>query len=82
MYKRQVVALRPQRLQQRRSEHGLGQRLTARNRNAVSYTHLDVYKRQELELLYYLASHPNRVFTRDQLLDEVWGFEYLSLIHI
>lgn len=31
---------------------------------------------KELELLYYLASHPNTVFNRDQLLDEVWGFEY------
>ena len=31
---------------------------------------------KELELLFHLASHPNRVFTRDQLLDEVWGFEY------
>ena len=31
---------------------------------------------KELELLYFLASNPNRVFTRDQLLDEVWGFEY------
>ena len=31
---------------------------------------------KELELLHYLAGHPNRVFTRDQLLDEVWGFEY------
>lgn len=31
---------------------------------------------KELELLYHLASHPNRVFTRDQLLDEVWGFDY------
>ena len=31
---------------------------------------------KEMELLYYLASHPGRVFTRDQLLDEVWGFEY------
>ena len=31
---------------------------------------------KELELLNFLASHPNRVFTRDQLLDEVWGFEY------
>ena len=31
---------------------------------------------KELELLAYLAGHPNRVFTRDQLLDEVWGFEY------
>ncbi len=31
---------------------------------------------KELELLYYLTSNPNRVYTRDQLLDEVWGFEY------
>ena len=31
---------------------------------------------KELELLAYLAGHPNRVFTRDQLLDEVWGSEY------
>lgn len=31
---------------------------------------------KELELLFYLASNPNRVFTRDQLLDDVWGFEY------
>lgn len=31
---------------------------------------------KELELLYHLASNCNRVYTRDQLLDEVWGFEY------
>ena len=31
---------------------------------------------KELELLYHLASNPNRVFTRNQLLDEVWGFDY------
>jgi len=31
---------------------------------------------KEMELLYYLASNPNRVFTRNQLLDEVWGFDY------
>lgn len=31
---------------------------------------------KELELLFHLASNPNRVYTRDQLLDEVWGFEY------
>lgn len=31
---------------------------------------------KELELLYHLASHPNIVFNRDKLLDEVWGFEY------
>jgi DNA-binding response OmpR family regulator len=31
---------------------------------------------KELELIYHLANNPNRVFTRDQLLDEVWGFDY------
>ena len=31
---------------------------------------------KEIELIYHLASNPNRVFTRDQLLDEVWGFDY------
>ena len=33
---------------------------------------------KELELLNFLCSHPNKVFTRDQLLDEVWGFEYFG----
>lgn len=47
---------------------------------------------KEMELLYHLAATPNRVYTRNQLLDEVWGFDYfgdsrtvdvhLSLIHI
>ena len=32
---------------------------------------------KELELIYHLASNPNRVFTRDQLLDEVWGLRLL-----
>ncbi len=31
---------------------------------------------KELELIYHLAGHPNKVFTRNQLLDEVWGFDY------
>ena len=31
---------------------------------------------KELELLFHLANNPNRVFTRDQLLDDVWGFDY------
>ena len=31
---------------------------------------------KELELIYHLASNPNHVYTRDQLLDEVWGFDY------
>lgn len=33
---------------------------------------------KELELLYFLASHPNRVYTREQLLEQVWGFEFFG----
>ena len=33
---------------------------------------------KELELLYFLASSPNQVFTRDQLLDHIWGYEYIG----
>ena len=33
---------------------------------------------KEMELLFHLASAPNRVFTRNQLLDEVWGFDYFG----
>ncbi|MBO2517519.1 MAG: DNA-binding response regulator [Clostridiales bacterium] len=33
---------------------------------------------KELEVLYFLASHPNRVFTREQLLEQVWGFEFFG----
>ena len=33
---------------------------------------------KELELLYFLASSPNRVFTREQLLDHIWGYEYIG----
>ncbi|MDD6143099.1 MAG: response regulator transcription factor [bacterium] len=33
---------------------------------------------KELELLYYLASHPNMVFTREQLLERVWGFDFFG----
>lgn len=33
---------------------------------------------KELELLYFLASQPNQVFTREQLLDHIWGYEYLG----
>ena len=35
-----------------------------------------IHLHKELELIYHLASNPNRVYTRDQLLDEVWGFDY------
>ncbi|MCR4749070.1 MAG: response regulator transcription factor [Lachnospiraceae bacterium] len=33
---------------------------------------------KELELLYFLASNPNHVFTREQLLDRIWGYEYMG----
>ena len=33
---------------------------------------------KELELLYFLASSPNQVFTREQLLDHIWGYEYIG----
>lgn len=41
----------------------------------VNGKHIDTPPK-ELELIYHLASNPNRVYTRDQLLDEVWGFDY------
>ena len=33
---------------------------------------------KELELLYFLAASPNQVFTREQLLDHIWGYEYIG----
>lgn len=39
--------------------------------------HIDMPPK-ELELLYFLAYHPGRVFTREQLLEEVWGFDYFG----
>jgi two-component system OmpR family response regulator len=33
---------------------------------------------KELELLYFLASNPNKVFTREQLLEHVWGFDFFG----
>ena len=33
---------------------------------------------KEIELLYFLASSPNQVFTREQLLDHIWGYEYIG----
>ena len=33
---------------------------------------------KELEVLYFLASHPNQVFTREQLLEQVWGFDFFG----
>ena len=51
--------------------------------NLESYELLVAGKRvdappKEMELLFHLASSPNRVFTRNQLLDEVWGFDYFG----
>ena len=33
---------------------------------------------KEFELLYFLARNPNKVYTRDQLLDEIWGYEFFG----
>lgn len=34
--------------------------------------------KKEMELLYFLASHPNKIFTRDQLIEQIWGFDFLG----
>lgn len=46
---------------------------------SVTYmgTHVEMPPK-ELELFYFLASHPNQVFTREQLLDHIWGYEYVG----
>ncbi len=51
--------------------------------NLTNYTVICDGKRvdmppKELELFYYLASHPNQVFTREQLLDHIWSYDYLG----
>ena len=33
---------------------------------------------KEIELFYFLASHPNQVFTREQLLEHIWGYDYIG----
>ncbi|MGI6114412.1 MAG: response regulator transcription factor, partial [Mahellales bacterium] len=33
---------------------------------------------KEIELLFFMASHPNKVFTRDQLLEQVWGYDFMG----
>lgn len=43
----------------------------------VDNTQIDMPPK-ELELLYFLASSPNQVFTREQLLDQIWGYEYIG----
>ena len=46
---------------------------------SVTYNGASLYlPPKELELLYFLASQPNRVFTREQLLDNIWGYEYFG----
>ncbi len=47
--------------------------------NLVTYNNRSVeMPPKELELLYFLASSPNQVFTREQLLDHIWGYEYIG----
>lgn len=51
--------------------------------NQTNYTVINYGNRidmppKELELFYFLAAHPNQVFTREQLLDHIWGYEYIG----
>ncbi len=74
-------------------EEGLGAVETAKHGDIVSYDGLVVnlsgynvlynggtveMPPKELELLYFLASQPNQVFTREQLLDKIWGYDYIG----
>ena len=53
--------------------------LVARTNYSVIYNGKDlVMPPKELELLYFIASQPNQVFTREQLLDHIWGYEYIG----
>ena len=45
--------------------------------NLTNYSVIEMPPK-ELELLYFLASSPNQVFTREQLLDHIWGYEYIG----
>lgn len=77
----------------RRYKTGSAPAVTTTNTKKVEFTDLTinltnysvVYKGKtvemppkELELLYFLASSPNQVFTREQLLDQIWGYEYIG----
>lgn len=48
------------------------------NYSVVYYGKSLEFPPKEFELLHYLAQHPNRVFTREQLLDHIWGYEYIG----
>lgn len=48
------------------------------NYSVVNYGNTIDMPPKELELLYFLAAHPNQVFTREQLLDHIWGYEYIG----
>lgn len=48
------------------------------NYSVVYYGHTIEMPPKELELFYFLAAHPNQVFTREQLLDHIWGYEYIG----
>ena len=48
------------------------------NYSVVYYGETMDFPPKEFELLYFLASHPNQVFTREKLLDKIWGYEYIG----
>ena len=54
---------------------GMARHVTSNYELKVNGVHVNTPPK-EMELIFHLAKNPNRVFTRDQLLDEVWGFDY------
>ncbi len=48
------------------------------NYSVIYYGETMDFPPKEFELLYFLASHPNQVFTREKLLDKIWGYEYIG----
>ena len=56
----------------------LGLELGLTNYSVIYYGNQIDMPPKELELLYFLASSPNQVFTREQLLDHIWGYEYIG----
>lgn len=77
----------------RRSKQGHESASSVKNEESVNYSDLSInlgnysvtylgrnvdMTPKEIELLYFLASSPNQVFTREQLLDHIWGYEYIG----
>ncbi|ACX52144.1 two component transcriptional regulator, winged helix family [Ammonifex degensii KC4] len=71
--------LRRRQSQAEREKLVYGPLVIDRERYAVAWKeHWQYLAPKEFELLYFLATHPGRVFSREQLLDQIWGYDYLG----